>query len=50
MVFKTIGVIGGGTMGQGIAEMLAARGLGRHYLLKKQQISWNAQLNRLRSV
>ncbi|KQX68711.1 3-hydroxyacyl-CoA dehydrogenase family protein [Paenibacillus sp. Root444D2] len=27
MVFKTIGVIGGGTMGQGIAEMLAARGL-----------------------
>ncbi|KRE32375.1 3-hydroxyacyl-CoA dehydrogenase family protein [Paenibacillus sp. Soil724D2] len=27
MVFKTIGVIGGGTMGQGITEMLAARGL-----------------------
>ncbi|TXK81371.1 3-hydroxyacyl-CoA dehydrogenase family protein [Paenibacillus sp. N3.4] len=27
MAFKTIGVIGGGTMGQGIAEMLAARGL-----------------------
>lgn len=27
MVFKTIGVIGGGTMGQGISEMLAARGL-----------------------
>ncbi|NEW06029.1 3-hydroxybutyryl-CoA dehydrogenase [Paenibacillus sp. SYP-B3998] len=27
MAFKTIGVVGGGTMGQGIAEMLAARGL-----------------------
>ncbi|MCJ8011040.1 3-hydroxyacyl-CoA dehydrogenase NAD-binding domain-containing protein [Paenibacillus sp. KQZ6P-2] len=27
MYFKKIGVIGGGTMGQGIAEMLAARGL-----------------------
>ncbi|SET50990.1 3-hydroxyacyl-CoA dehydrogenase family protein [Paenibacillus sp. NFR01] len=27
MVFKKIGVIGGGTMGQGIAEMLAAKGL-----------------------
>ncbi|GGA17813.1 3-hydroxybutyryl-CoA dehydrogenase [Paenibacillus marchantiophytorum] len=27
MLFKKIGVIGGGTMGQGIAEMLAARGL-----------------------
>ncbi|WNR42403.1 3-hydroxyacyl-CoA dehydrogenase family protein [Paenibacillus roseipurpureus] len=27
MMYKTIGVIGGGTMGQGIAEMLAARGL-----------------------
>ena len=27
MIIKTIGVIGGGTMGQGIAEMLAARGL-----------------------
>lgn len=27
MIFRTIGVIGGGTMGQGIAEMLAARGL-----------------------
>ncbi|MFC5448139.1 3-hydroxyacyl-CoA dehydrogenase family protein [Paenibacillus aestuarii] len=27
MTFKTIGVVGGGTMGQGIAEMLAARGL-----------------------
>lgn len=27
MYFKTIGVIGGGTMGQGIAEMLAAGGL-----------------------
>lgn len=27
MMFRTIGVIGGGTMGQGISEMLAARGL-----------------------
>ncbi|NQX64839.1 NAD(P)-binding domain-containing protein [Paenibacillus alba] len=27
MNFKTIGVVGGGTMGQGISEMLAARGL-----------------------
>lgn len=27
MVFKTIGVVGGGTMGQGISEMLAASGL-----------------------
>ncbi|MFD0694782.1 3-hydroxyacyl-CoA dehydrogenase family protein [Paenibacillus sp. GCM10027628] len=27
MTFKTIGVVGGGTMGQGIAEMLAARSL-----------------------
>ncbi|UJF36146.1 3-hydroxyacyl-CoA dehydrogenase family protein [Paenibacillus hexagrammi] len=27
MTLKTIGVVGGGTMGQGIAEMLAARGL-----------------------
>lgn len=27
MNFKKIGVIGGGTMGQGIAEMLAAKGL-----------------------
>lgn len=27
MYFKTIGVVGGGTMGQGIAEMLAAKGL-----------------------
>ena len=27
MLFKKIGVIGGGTMGQGIAEMLAAKGL-----------------------
>ncbi|MEW9698933.1 3-hydroxyacyl-CoA dehydrogenase family protein [Paenibacillus sp. SI8] len=27
MAFKTIGVVGGGTMGQGIAEMLAARGM-----------------------
>lgn len=27
MYFKKIGVIGGGTMGQGIAEMLATRGL-----------------------
>ncbi|NOU99161.1 3-hydroxyacyl-CoA dehydrogenase family protein [Paenibacillus planticolens] len=27
MVIKTIGVVGGGTMGQGISEMLAARGL-----------------------
>lgn len=27
MIFKTIGVIGGGTMGQGIVEMLAAKGL-----------------------
>ncbi|MGG1515093.1 3-hydroxyacyl-CoA dehydrogenase NAD-binding domain-containing protein [Paenibacillus oryzisoli] len=27
MVFKKIGVVGGGTMGQGISEMLAAQGL-----------------------
>ncbi|MBD0380539.1 3-hydroxyacyl-CoA dehydrogenase family protein [Paenibacillus sedimenti] len=27
MTIKTVGVVGGGTMGQGIAEMLAARGL-----------------------
>lgn len=27
MLFKKIGVIGGGTMGQSIAEMLAAKGL-----------------------
>lgn len=27
MFFKKIGVIGGGTMGQGIAEMLAVKGL-----------------------
>ena len=27
MYFKKIGVVGGGTMGQGIAEMLAAKGL-----------------------
>ncbi|MEC0089716.1 3-hydroxyacyl-CoA dehydrogenase family protein [Paenibacillus macquariensis] len=27
MLFKKIGVIGGGTMGQGIAEMLAAKGI-----------------------
>ncbi|MNI10114.1 putative 3-hydroxybutyryl-CoA dehydrogenase [compost metagenome] len=27
MIYKTIGVVGGGTMGQGIAEMLASRGL-----------------------
>ncbi len=27
MVFNKIGVVGAGTMGQGIAEMLASRGL-----------------------
>lgn len=33
-MFKTIGVIGGGTMGQGIAEMLAVKGLDV-YLVEK---------------
>ncbi|MBP1994778.1 3-hydroxyacyl-CoA dehydrogenase family protein [Paenibacillus eucommiae] len=38
MTYKTIGVVGGGTMGQGIAEMLAARGLDVRLVEKSPEI------------
>jgi len=38
MIFKKIGVIGGGTMGQGIAEMLSKKGLDVYLVEKTEQL------------